>query len=319
MAHLAGSFLVLVVRPDIAFQGASRTAPHRLRFAVAAHPGPEDSASAALTLGRTMAGDLDVSPTAPAAVIGGSGVDVTDLLDDVAEHHVETPYGDVAVEVGRHQDTPVAFLRRHGRGHSVPPHRVNYRANVWALAEMGVVHVVATNAVGSLHAEQPVGSMVVVDSFLDATRDRPQTFHDGGDGVVHVDVSDPYCPSLRARLVAAADAEGVEARNGGVYVGTEGPRFETTAEITAFHALGGDVVGMTGVPEVVLARELGLCYASLAIVTNLAAGLQAEVSHTEVLAAQAVLAGRTRKVIAAVLDDLPSKGCCPGPPEPVGG
>ncbi|MBX6378218.1 MAG: S-methyl-5'-thioadenosine phosphorylase, partial [Clostridia bacterium] len=243
------------------------------------------------------------------ALIGGSGVYHPSLLVETSLRTVGTPYGAVAVTVGRLPDggEEVAFIPRHGVGHTVPPHRVNYRANVWALKELGVERVLATAAVGSLRPALAPGDVVVCDQFLDFTRGRPSTFFEGGErGVAHVDVTEPYCPVLRAVLVEAAEAEGVRVHGSGTYVCTEGPRFETAAEIRLFASLGGDVVGMTGVPEVVLARELALCYATVAAVTNLAAGLSpTPLTHSEVMAVMAANAERLRRVLARALAAVP--------------
>lgn len=248
-------------------------------------------------------------PAAPprAAVIGGSGLYRLDLLEGAAGRRVDTPYGTVSLQVGRVGSLEVAFLARHGPGHALPPHRIPYRANVWALAAWGARWVVATHAVGSLRPDLAPGHLVVVDQFIDQTRRRESTFFEGGpDGVVHVDVSDPYCPELRAAAAEAAEAAGFAVHRGGVYVCTEGPRFETPAEIRAFAAWGGDVVGMTGVPEVVLAREAGLCYASLALVTNYAAGLAgAPLTAQEVLDLMEAQRPRLRDLLARLLAALP--------------
>lgn len=258
---------------------------------------------------------------ATVAIVGGSGVTAGALLDEPTSREVTTPFGTVTVSLGRLAGRPVTFLARHGPGHRVPPHRIAYRANVAALDRVGVTRVLATSAVGALDPQLGPGSVVLVDQFLDHTKGRPATFFDGGDdGVVHVDVTAPYCPQLRATV---ADAAGdVQLRDGGTYVCTEGPRFETAAEIRAFRMLGGDVVGMTGVPEVVLARELGLCYATVATVTNVAAGLRdAPLSHREVLAAQSANADRLRGLLARALAALPDeRSCgCAATPEPIAG
>lgn len=223
------------------------------------------------------------------AIIGGTGVYDPSLLSRVREERVETPYGPVTVLAGWYGGeggAEVGFLSRHGSGHSVPPHRVNYRANIWALKELGVEEILATAAVGSLRREIAPGSLVLTDQFLDFTKGRPSTYYEGeGQGVVHVDVSDPYCPRLRGLLARGAAELGFEVRQGGTYVCTEGPRFETPAEIRMLAQLGGDLVGMTGVPEVVLARELSLCYATVAMVTNHAAGIaERPLTHSEVVA-----------------------------------
>ena len=257
-----------------------------------------------------------------AAIIGGSGVDVTALLGGLERRTVDTPFGGVDVETGSFQGQDVGFLRRHGPGHSVPPHRINYRANIWALQELGVERVLTTAAVGSLREEMGPGHFVIVDQFLDFTKQRVATFHEGGpEGVVHVDVTNPFCPELRALLVSHGTSLDLPVHDGGVYVCAEGPRYETAAEVRAFALLGGDVVGMTVVPEVVLARELGLCYANIASVTNIAAGLSDEpLSHEDVLQAQAAWAERLERLLTALLGDIPPERSCPCPlkPEPVG-
>jgi 5'-methylthioadenosine phosphorylase len=248
----------------------------------------------------------------PLAVLGGSGVHAEDLLRDPTAQEVVTVHGAVEVMRGDVDGRDVVFLARHGRGHAVPPHRIDYRANVRALADLGVERIVATAAVGAIEPDLGPGTFVLVDQFLDFTKSRPSTFHDGGeDGVVHVDVSDPYCPQVRALAVAHAERLRLPLRPDGTYVCTEGPRFETPAEIRAFGILGGTVVGMTGVPEVVLARELGLCYATVATVTNVAAGLSGEpLSHEEVLAVQAGNARSLRALLRAVLAEMPDERTC---------
>ena len=218
------------------------------------------------------------------AVIGGTGF--YHLPDEPAAEtlQVATPYGVVEVDRTCLGGKEAAFLARHGRQHGVPPHRVNYRANIRAVRELGVKNILATAAVGSLSKDVPPGSLVALSQFLDFTRGRPATFFDGAqEEVVHVDMTDPYCAHLRAEMQAAAKALQEQLLPEGTYVCVEGPRFETAAEIRMFRKLGGDVVGMTSVPEVTLAREVGICYAALAIVTNWAAGISREpLKHEEV-------------------------------------
>ena len=217
-------------------------------------------------------------------VIGGTGFYRFTNGQESDGLEVATRYGGVTVDRARVGEVEVAFVARHGREHSVPPHRVNYRGNIAALRELGVKNILASAAVGSLSEEMPPGSLVVVTQFLDFTRGRPSTFFDGdGEEVRHVDMTEPYCAHLRAELQAAAEALGEKVHAGGTYVCAEGPRVETPAEIEMFRKLGGDVVGMTSVPEVVLAREVGICYAAVGIVTNWAAGVSKEpVRHGEV-------------------------------------
>jgi 5'-methylthioadenosine phosphorylase len=255
------------------------------------------------------------------AVIGGTGLYDPELLEAPRQASVATPYGVVDLYVGSHAGRRIAFLPRHGAGHSLPPHRVNYRGNIWALRQLGVGAVLATSACGSLAPELAPGSLALLDQFLDFTHGRRSTFFDGGDtGVRHTDMTAPYCPELRQALGAAAAAAGIPLCPAATYVCTEGPRFETPAEIRAFRQLGGDLVGMTGVPEVVLAREAGLCYAGIAIATNYAAGLAGRpLSHDEVVAAMAAATGAVRRLLLAAVASLPAGWACrscpaaPGP------
>jgi len=237
------------------------------------------------------------------AIIGGTGVYQPGILDDVREEVVTTKYGRAKVAVGFYEGLEVAFMARHGAGHSLPPHLVNYRANIAALRELGVERVVATAAVGSLNLDMKPGDFVLVDQFLDFTKGRPATFYDGGEaGVVHCDMTVPYCPALREVLARVADSRGWKIHQGGVYVCAEGPRFETAAEIRMFKQLGGDVVGMTSVPECVLAREAGMCYATVAMVTNYAAGISpAKLTHTEVLEIMATNVQNMRTILMGTL------------------
>lgn len=200
-------------------------------------------------------------------IIGGSGVyEITQKADSSTSKIIKTDYGEVEVSILDICGKKVAFIPRHASGHSIPPHKINYRANIDALKNVGVTKIIATNSVGSMNTEMPPGSFVIPDDFLDFSQDRVKTFYE--DKVVHVDVSEAYCPSLRDVLDKSGDVI-----LGGTYVCTEGPRFETPAEIKMFKMLGGDLVGMTGVPEVTLAREREICYNSICIVSNYASGI----------------------------------------------
>ncbi len=212
-------------------------------------------------------------------VIGGSGF--YSFLEDVSEVRVETPYGPPSdsLYLGELAGRTVAFLPRHGRGHTVPPHRINYRANLWALRSVGVRQVLGPCAVGGLRAEYGPGTLLVPDQLVDRTQTRAQTYFDGvplPDGsvpnVVHTTFADPYCPVGRAVAVAAARGQDWEPVDGGTMVVVEGPRFSTRAESRWYASAGWSVIGMTGHPEAILARELGLCYTSMALVTDLDAG-----------------------------------------------
>lgn len=200
-------------------------------------------------------------------IIGGSGVyEITQKADSCEEKMINTPYGDVNVSILDIFSKKVAFIPRHASGHSIPPHKINYRANIDALKQVGVTKIIATNSVGSMNEEMAPGSFVIPDDFLDFSQDRVKTFYE--DKVVHIDVTEAYCSQLRDVLAESGDVI-----LGGTYVCTEGPRFETPAEIKMFKMLGGDLVGMTGVPEVTLAREKEMCYNSICIVSNYASGI----------------------------------------------
>jgi 5'-methylthioadenosine phosphorylase len=244
-------------------------------------------------------------------VLGGSGFYA--LLDDAADVVVDTPYGapSAPVAVGTVDGRSVAFLPRHGRRHEHPPHRVPYRANLWALHSLGVTQVVGPCAAGSLRRDVEPGSFVVVDQRVDRTSGRPQTFHD--DVAVHVPFADPYCPAGRAAALAAAARQAIVAHDGGTMVVVEGPRFSTRAESRWYADLGWSVINMTGHPEAVLARELALCYTSIALITDYDVGIEDGPAVTADTVA-AVFAGnnaRLRQLLLDLLPSLPSERTCP--------
>ncbi|MFH8758590.1 S-methyl-5'-thioadenosine phosphorylase [Streptomyces atroolivaceus] len=252
--------------------------------------------------------------TAEIGVIGGSGF--YSFLEDVTEVQVDTPYGapSDSLFLGDLAGRRVAFLPRHGRGHHLPPHRINYRANLWALRSVGVRQVLGPCAVGGLRPEYGPGTLLVPDQLVDRTKARTQTFYDGetrADGaqpnVVHLGFADPYCPQGRKAALAAARGRGWEPVDGGTLVVVEGPRFSTRAESRWHAAMGWSVVGMTGHPEAVLARELNLCYTTLTLVTDLDAGAEAGegVNHTEVLEVFAANVDRLRSVLFDAVAALP--------------
>ncbi|MEU7170083.1 S-methyl-5'-thioadenosine phosphorylase [Micromonospora tulbaghiae] len=243
------------------------------------------------------------------AVIGGSGLYA--LLDGV-EHVVDTPYGEpsgpiTVAEVGGRR---VAFLPRHGRDHRYPPHLIPYRANLWALRSLGVRQVLAPCAVGGLRPELGPGTFVVPDQLIDRTSGRAQTYYDRG--AVHVSFADPYCPAGRRTLLDTAAGRGVPAVDGGTVVVVEGPRFSTRAESRWFASMGGAIVNMTGHPEAVLARELALCYTSIALVTDLDAGVEAgeSVTHEEVFRVFAENTDRLRGLLLEAVAALPVEREC---------
>jgi 5'-methylthioadenosine phosphorylase len=209
------------------------------------------------------------------AVIGGSGLSQLANFNVTHREVLRTPYGEPsgAVTFGQIRGHTVAFLARHGYGHVIPPHEVNYRANIWALSKRGAKAIVSVATVGSIRPDLKPGDIVIPHQIIDYTWGRKNSYHEGHDNpVAHIDFTDPYDPDLRALLLKAANAAGVTVGNSAVYAVTQGPRLETAAEINRFERDGADVVGMTGMPEAALARELGTPYAAINIVVNYAAG-----------------------------------------------
>jgi 5'-methylthioadenosine phosphorylase len=246
-------------------------------------------------------------------VIGGSGLYA--LLEDSHAVTVSTPYGapsDPAV-IGTLGDRSVAFIPRHGRDHRHPPHRINYRANLWALRALGVRQVLAPCAVGSLRAELGPGTFVIPDQLVDRTTGRAQTFFD--EGACHIPFADPYCPVGRATAIGAATRLGVRPVDGGAMVVVEGPRFSTRAESRWFAAQGWSLVNMTGHPEAVLAREMALCYTCIALVTDLDAGIGegSGVTQDEVFNLFAQHVDTLRDIVLSAAAALPLERSCPCP------
>jgi 5'-methylthioadenosine phosphorylase len=255
-----------------------------------------------------------VADEAAIGVIGGSGF--YELLEKGDEVVVETPFGapSDALVVGEVAGRRVAFLPRHGRDHRFPPHRIPYRANLWALRALGVRQVLAPSAVGALTVAYQPGTLVIPDQLVDRTRSRAQTYYDAGHAV-HVQFADPYCPNGRAATIGAARASGWAPVETGTLVVIEGPRFSARAESQWFAAQGWTLVGMTGYPEAVLARELALCYTALALVTDTDAGVSEGegVTQEEVLAEFGRNVARMRELVFAAIAALPDQRTCPCP------
>lgn len=250
-------------------------------------------------------------------VFGGSGL--YRFFEDIVEVPMPTPWGmpSAPVAIGSLGERRVAFIPRHGAHHELPPHRINVRANVWAMRELGVRRIFGPCASGSLRADIAPGHFVMCDQLVDRTSGRSATFFDGG-VTNHVSFADPYCPELRAAAVAAGRSQGITVHEGGTVVVINGPRFSTRAESRWFARMGWDVVNMTQSPEAVLARELGLCYTTIALITDWDAGLDGDpavrpVSQPEVLAFLERNADRVRELLFAALADVPvvptSCGC----------
>ena len=247
-------------------------------------------------------------------IVGGTGLYDLDGLTEQRWVKVDSPFGAPSDEllVGRLGAQPVVFLPRHGRGHRIPPHEINYRANIDALKRAGVTTVVSVSAVGSLRAELPPGTFVIVDQFIDRTLRGPKTFF--GTGLVaHVSMAHPTCARVRGQLVGAAGELGLSIHDGGTYVVMEGPQFSSLAESRMHIALGADVIGMTNMPEAKLAREAELCYATIAMVTDFDCWHpdHEHVSVDSVMSVMRANAAHARQLLQRVLPRLGAAGPCP--------
>jgi 5'-methylthioadenosine phosphorylase len=241
------------------------------------------------------------------AIIGGSGLTTLSNLDVSHREVVRTPYGEPsgALVFGQICGQPAMFLPRHGYGHTIPPHLVNYRANLWALQHHKATGIISVASVGGIRGDLEPGDVVLPDQIIDYTWGRHATFFEGhGTPVTHVDFTEPYDADLRRAIAVAASELGMEIKNGGVYAATQGPRLETAAEINRLERDGADLVGMTGMPEAVLARELGIPYAAINVVANHAAGRGSSANGIHFESLEHVLQeamGRVRTIIERVI------------------
>ncbi|MFX0079519.1 MAG: S-methyl-5'-thioinosine phosphorylase, partial [Candidatus Hermodarchaeota archaeon] len=261
-------------------------------------------------------------PQTQIAIIGGSGL--YSILERSKTQWLTTPFGGSApIRLGELSGKSVAFLNRHQSpnrkvtsSHTIPPHAVNYRANLLALRQLGVRYVLVTTAVGSLREKLPPGQLVIPDQLIDLTQSRVSTFYDGTttfeiegktvSGVAHIDVTNPFCSTLRQILLAACKERGFSAADSATYAAMEGPRFETAAEIKMLRQLGADIVGMTLAPEAFLARELGMCYAACSVATNYAAGLvKTPITHEETLRTFQSRIEQVQEVLRLAIQNLP--------------
>jgi len=242
------------------------------------------------------------------AIIGGTGISA--LLNTSESIKLGTPYGLAPpIFLGELGEQNIAFLPRHGVQHDVPPHMVNYRANIYALHSLGVERIIATNAVGAVNRDFEQGDLVVPHDIVDFTRLRANTFYDNAP-VAHIDMCEPYCPELRTILIKAAQKKGPNLHTRAVFVCTDGPRLETPAEIEVFRRLGCDIVGMTGMPEAALARELEICYATVCFITNMAAGIERHLPSSELVKVAKKIAPALQQVLREAVLHLPQKRHC---------
>ena len=240
-------------------------------------------------------------------IIGGTGVydpEMFELKETVRPH---TPYGPASdeIQVGELKGVPVAFLPRHGRGHVIPPHMINYRANIYALKQIGVERIISPCAVGSLQEEFKPGEIVLVDQFIDFTKSRKYTFFDGP-RTVHIGAADPFCPEMNSLFVKEAKRAKIPVHNGGTYVCIEGPRFSTRAESKMYRAFA-DVIGMTLAPECALAREMEMCYTSLAMITDYDVWADHPVDTATILRTMSENMDKIRKLLSTTIPKIPEE------------
>jgi 5'-methylthioadenosine phosphorylase len=248
-------------------------------------------------------------------VIGGSGIYDIPGIKISGSVKLTTPYGDPSdvYRIGKLADTEVAFLPRHGSLHHIQPHKINYRANIWGFSNLGVKKILSIGAAGGISSSMEPGGIAMPDQIIDMTSGRHSTFYDG-DEVVHIDFTEPFCPELRGHIFAAAEEAGIKIIRKGAYICVNGPRLETAAEIRAFSILGADLVGMTGMPEAALARELEMCFAGISVITNCAAGISVEkLTAKEVVESMKGVMKKIRALLQASLArDFSSSACSCG-------
>ncbi|MFI5419830.1 MAG: S-methyl-5'-thioadenosine phosphorylase [Nitrososphaerales archaeon] len=250
-------------------------------------------------------------PIAELAIIGGTGVYDPSLFQDIQSVKVSTPYGPTSpfLSVGKLKNTNVAFIPRHGRDHSIPPHKINYRANISALKQIGVKRIIGVSSVGSLKEDLKPGQFVFPDQFIDRTKSRADTFFEGA-RVAHISSADPFCPQLLEILSDSARQHSVVFHKGSTYVCIEGPRFSSRAESRLFRQWGADIVGMTLYPECILAREAEMCYASIAMVTDYDVWAGKPVTAEEVSAVMNKNIASAKKVLLSALESIPQERNC---------
>ena len=245
-------------------------------------------------------------------VIGGSGVYEIDGVVIREEKRISTPFGEPSdsYRIGEISGVEVAFLPRHGSPHHIAPHKINYRANIRGFKELGAERIISVNAVGGINPKLKPGSIVILNQIIDMTEGRASTFYDEEE-IVHVDFTEPYCPELRAAVVTAGKKAGVALKENAAYICVNGPRLETAAEIKAFSLLGADVVGMTGMPEASLARELAICFSGIGVVTNFAAGISGNrLTTTEVVRTMAESAEVVKILLERTFVSIPQARNC---------
>lgn len=244
-------------------------------------------------------------------IFGGTGIYDSGLLKDAQEIDIDTPYGKPSdtITVGTFNGRKIAFLPRHGKKHTIPPHMINFRANIWAFKELGITRVLAPSAVGSLKEELEPGHVVLPTQFLDFTKSREGSFSKEG-RVIHISVADPFCPELQSTILDVTEKKGIKIHRDCTYVCIEGPRFSTKAESKFYRTTGADIIGMTLVPECQLAREAQMCYASISTVTDYDVWAEKPVTAKEVLETLSKNVEKTKAILTEIVDKIPKTKSC---------
>lgn len=248
-------------------------------------------------------------------IIGGSGIYDIESININKEKKLKTPYGSPSekylIATLQKSKIEIIFLQRHGAKHTIPPHRINYRANIWGFKKLGVDRIIAFSAAGGINKTFIPGDIIILDQIIDMTSNRAKTYYNGDGKVIHVDFTEPFCPELRNSLKKSASLSGINIKNKGTYICVNGPRLETRAEINYFSKIGADVVGMTIMPEALLARELEICYACVSIVTNYAAGLtNKKLTTSEVIQIMNSTKEKINKLLLNLIPFISSERTC---------
>jgi 5'-methylthioadenosine phosphorylase len=254
---------------------------------------------------------MTTTANAEIGIIGGTGIYDSGLLKDSTEITIDTPYGKTSdsITVGEFNGRMVAFMPRHGKKHTIPPHMINYRANIWAFKEIGVKRIIAPSAVGSLKEEFEPGHLALPSQFIDFTKSRKGTFSEDG-RVIHISVAEPFCPELQNVILNVTKKQEIQMHKDCTYVCIEGPRFSTKAESKFFRTTGADIIGMTLVPECQLAREAQICYVSISTVTDYDVWAEKPVTAKEVMETLAKNVGITKKLLTLIIDQIPKTKLC---------
>ena len=244
-------------------------------------------------------------------IIGGTGIYDSDLLKNTQEVNIDTPYGKPSdtITVGIFKGRKIAFLPRHGKKHTIPPHMINFKANIWAFKELGITRIIAPSAVGSLKEELEPGHFALPSQFLDFTKSRDGSFSEEG-RVIHISVADPFCPELQLSILQVTEKQNLKMHKNCTCVCIEGPRFSTKAESKLYRSTGADIIGMTLVPECQLAREAQICYASISTITDYDVWAEKPVTAKEVLETLSKNVEKTKMVLTELIDKIPKTRSC---------